>query len=81
MAKICIFCSSTDKAHQDYKDVAKEMGQLMGKKGHHLVYGGSHRGLMGELSKEFAEHSDEITEIIPKIFEDVAIKKHNYILT
>jgi cytokinin riboside 5'-monophosphate phosphoribohydrolase len=81
MKKICVFCSSTDKLHQDYVDTAKNLGQLLGKSGHHLVYGGSHRGLMGEVSKNFAEHSEEITEIIPKIFENVAIKEHNCIVT
>ena len=81
MTKICVFCSSTDGLHQDYVDIAKTTGNLLAQKGHHLVYGGSHLGLMGEVSKNFAEHSDEITEIIPKIFEHVAIKKHNCIVT
>ncbi|MBT3398139.1 TIGR00730 family Rossman fold protein [archaeon] len=81
MAKICVFCSSTDELNQDYIDTAIKMGQLMGEQGHHLIYGGSHLGLMGELSREFAEHSEEITEIIPKIFEHVAVKKHNCIVT
>jgi uncharacterized protein (TIGR00730 family) len=81
MAKICIFCSSTDGLHQDYIDTAKKTGELLAQKGHHLVYGGSHRGLMGEVSKSFAGHSNEITEIIPKIFEDVAVKKNNCIVT
>jgi len=81
MKKICVFCSSTDGLHEDYINIARKTGQLLGKNGHHLVYGGSHLGLMGEVSKNFAEHSDEITEIIPKIFEGVAIKKHNCIVT
>lgn len=81
MTKICVFCSSTGGLHQDYVETAKEMGQLIGERGHHLVYGGSHKGLMGTVSKEAAKHSDKITEIIPKIFEDVAIGKHNIIIT
>jgi uncharacterized protein (TIGR00730 family) len=80
MAKICIFCSSFGKVHQDYIDTAKKTGKLLAEKDHHLVYGGSHLGLMGEVSRSFAEHSDQITEIIPKIFEHVAIKKHNCII-
>ena len=38
-------------------------------------------GLMGELSKATAKHTNQITEIIPKIFENSAIKKHNIIIT
>ena len=81
MAKICIFCSSLEGLPQDYIDVAQKTGQLLAQENHHLIYGGSHRGLMGEVSKEFAKHSEEITEIVPKIFEHVAIKKHNIIMT
>jgi len=81
MVKICVFCSSTDGLSQDYIDAAKKMGQLLGEQGHHLVYGGSHRGLMGEVSRNFAEHSNEITEIIPKMWTDLVVGKGNTIIT
>lgn len=81
MTKICVFCSSVDNLSKEYIDVAGKLGKLMGEKGHHLVYGGSHRGLMGEVSKSFAEHSEEITEIIPKLWQDIAVRKGNTIVT
>ena len=81
MAKICVFCSSMDGTHQDYIDVARKTGQLLAQENHHLIYGGSHRGLMGELSREFAEHSNEITEIIPKMWTDLVVGKGNTIIT
>ncbi len=81
MTKICVFCSSLEGLHQDYIDVARKTGQLLAQENHHLVYGGSHRGLMGEVSKKFAEESDEITEIIPKMWVDIAVGKGNTIIT
>jgi len=81
MTKICIFCSSTSGLNQDYIDIARKMGQLMGEKGHHLVYGGSHRGLMGELASKFTEYSEEITEIIPKMWTNLVIGKGKTIIT
>lgn len=81
MAKICVFSSSADKLSGDFIKASKELGSLMGEFGHELVYGGTHRGLMGEVSKSFAKHSDKITEIIPKIFEGLAIKNAKIIVT
>ena len=81
MAKICVFCSSTNNLHQDYMDVARATGELLIKGNHHLIYGGSHRGLMGELSKSFAKYSNNLTEIIPKIWEDIAVRNGNTIVT
>ena len=67
MTKICVFCSATSDLPNEYIEVAKKTGELMSQKGHHLVYGGSHLGLMGEVSKSFANHSNEITEIMKTI--------------
>jgi cytokinin riboside 5'-monophosphate phosphoribohydrolase len=81
MAKICVFCSSSDNLSEDYIAVARETGRILGERKHHLIYGGSHRGLMGELSKSFAEHNGKITEIIPKMWEDLIVKRENAIVT
>ena len=70
MAKICVFCSSSENGiSESYRKVARETGKLLGEDNHHLIYGGSHRGLMGEVSKTFAKYNNEITEIIPKMWE------------
>lgn len=81
MAKICVFCSSSDNLSEDYIAVARETGRILGERKHHLIYGGSHRGLMGEVSKSFAESGGKITEIIPEMWEDLIVKKENAIIT
>lgn len=81
MTKICVFCSSMEDLPQKYINVARKTGQLLAEKNHHLIYGGSHRGLMGELSKSFAEHSKKITEIILEEWKNIAINNGNTILT
>jgi len=81
MTKICVFCSSMSNLSQDYVEVARRTGELLGKRNHQLIYGGSHRGLMGELSKSFVGYGQEIIEIIPKMWEDIVITKRKAIVT
>ncbi|MGV8152201.1 MAG: TIGR00730 family Rossman fold protein [Candidatus Nanoarchaeia archaeon] len=86
MANVCVFCSSAPESLliKDYVDAAKETGYLLEERGHNLIYGGSHRGLMGVVSKSFAQdngNSKRITEIIPKIWQRLIINKENAIVT
>jgi uncharacterized protein (TIGR00730 family) len=81
MAKICVFCSSRENLSSQYIEVAKRTGELLAKRNHHLVYGGSHRGLMGEVSKSFGQFSQNITEIIPKRWESIVINRERAIIT
>jgi uncharacterized protein (TIGR00730 family) len=81
MAKICVFCSASEDLPEDYLKLAREMGTILGQRGHHLVYGGSNLGLMGEVSRAFAKHGGEITEIIPEIWSDIIVNKENAIIT
>jgi cytokinin riboside 5'-monophosphate phosphoribohydrolase len=82
MAKICVFCSSSEAdLSEGYVADARRMGQLLGERKHHLVYGGSHKGLMGEVSKKFAEYHGKITEVIPEMWRDLIVKEENAIVT
>ncbi|WP_371479442.1 TIGR00730 family Rossman fold protein [Kitasatospora sp. NBC_00315] len=45
---ICVFCSAYSL--DDYTAPADEFARLLGERGHTLVWGGSHAGLMGRLA-------------------------------
>ena len=83
MAKICVFCSACSKIDKIYQDAAEELGRLIGKNGHTLIYGGSRLGLMGILSKSVNENGGRVVGIIPEHLhklaegEDEIIKARN----
>lgn len=49
MADICVFCSAADLS-DTYTEPAREFAELLGKRGHTLVWGGSDTGLMKVLA-------------------------------
>lgn len=72
MANICVFCSSSSKINDLYKKAAEELGELIGKQGHTLIYGGSRLGLMGILSKSVKENGGKVIGIIPEHLQKLA---------
>jgi uncharacterized protein (TIGR00730 family) len=44
---ICVFCSSSNKVVQEFKDAAHETGRILAEQGYHMVFGGGRLGLMG----------------------------------
>lgn len=48
--KICVYGASGDKLAREYFDAAEKLGELIGKGGHSLIFGGGQSGLMGALS-------------------------------
>ncbi|MBO4370894.1 MAG: TIGR00730 family Rossman fold protein [Paludibacteraceae bacterium] len=52
---IAVYCSSSDKIAECYRQVACGLGRLIGEKGHTLIYGGNACGLMGDVSSACAQ--------------------------
>ena len=50
MANIGVFCSSLD-GEKIFSEKAIELGAILAKENHSLVYGGGKLGLMGDLAK------------------------------
>ncbi|MBR1680565.1 TIGR00730 family Rossman fold protein, partial [bacterium] len=66
MKKVCVYCSASDGIAEIYYKDAQKMGELLGKNGYDLVYGGSDFGLMGTVSKSAKENGSHICGIMPK---------------
>jgi cytokinin riboside 5'-monophosphate phosphoribohydrolase len=64
--RICVFCSSSDAAGEHYKAAAAEMGALIARGGHELVFGGGVLGLMGAVARAARENGAPVTGIIPR---------------
>jgi uncharacterized protein (TIGR00730 family) len=63
---ICVFCSSSSAVDGRYVEAAKEMGALIARGGHRLVYGGGGFGLMGAMAEAAHENGGSVVGIIPR---------------
>ena len=62
---ICVYCGSGPGRDPRYMAAATALGELIGKGGHRLVYGGGNMGLMGAVSRSVKESGGHVTGIIP----------------
>ncbi len=47
---VCVYCSSSNKVGQIYKDATIELGTLLAEAGKTIIYGGAKSGLMGLIA-------------------------------
>ena len=70
MRNICVFCGSQSGTDSRYRQIAVELGHLLAQRGHGLVYGGGHVGLMGTIADAVLEAGGDVTGVIPKPMTD-----------
>ena len=63
--KICVFCGSSSGNDPAYIAAARELGTLMAKAGHELIYGGANIGLMGAVADAVLAEGGYVTGVIP----------------
>ena len=67
MQHICVYCGAANGISEKYVEVAQEMGKEIALRGHTLVYGGSHRGMMGEMARACTANGGKVVGIIPQV--------------
>ena len=70
---ICVFCGSSGKVDDAYRQAASQLGTLVGAKGFDLVYGGGHVGLMGLVADAALASGSSVLGVIPKFLQDYEI--------
>jgi len=63
---IAVFCSSSNRIADHYKQVAFHLGELIAEKGNKLVYGGATGGLMDAVAEGAQSKNGEIIGVIAK---------------
>src|SRR5215472_8588938 len=63
--RICVFCGSSVGARPAYAAAAKELGELMARRGIGLVFGGGCIGLMGTIADAVLAGGGEAIGVIP----------------
>lgn len=66
MQRIGVFCGSSGGARASYEAAAIEVADALAERGLGLVYGGSHRGLMGALADRMLARGGEVIGVIPR---------------
>lgn len=73
MKNVCVFASSSNKLASVYYQKAIEFGNLLGKNGYNVVYGGSRLGLMYACASATKENGGKILGIMPKKLVDFGV--------
>lgn len=70
---ICVFSSSSQDLDEVYIAAARKTGELMGKNGYNLVYGGGRLGLMYANAKAVKDFGGKVLGVIPQKLYDVGL--------
>ena len=71
---ITVYLGSNEGKTQGLKSAVRELGTWIGSAGHTLVYGGSKRGLMGELAESVLLAGGEVIGVEPQFFIDMGFE-------
>ena len=69
MKTICVFAGAANGVSPKFSKEAFRIGQMIGDKGHKIVYGGGRSGLMGAFADGALSCGANITGIIPEFLE------------
>jgi uncharacterized protein (TIGR00730 family) len=67
---ICVFCGSSKGRNPVFAEAARELGSLIAKNSHNLIYGGGNVGLMGIVADSVLSNGGEVVGIIPQFLKD-----------
>ena len=62
---VCVFCGSSTGKDSIFADAAREVGTLLARSGHTIIYGGGNIGLMGLIADAALAQGGKVTGVIP----------------
>ncbi|MGZ4625501.1 MAG: LOG family protein [Kineosporiaceae bacterium] len=65
MARICVFCSSSERIHPAHEQLAAELGTELARRGHDLVSGGGRVSMMGAVARAVRAGGGHTLGVIP----------------
>jgi len=75
---VCVYCGSSNRADQVYKDAALELGKALAQADLQLVYGGGQLGLMGLVADGVMKNGGRAIGYITQDLEDIE-GGHNFL--
>ena len=74
---ICVFGASSDRIDPAYFAAAQELGALIARGGHRLVFGAGREGLMGACARGVLEAGGRPLGIAPRFFDEPGVLLHD----
>lgn len=68
--RVCVFCSSSERAEPRLLEQGRELGGALARAGHELLYGGTPLGTMGALADGAREAGGRVVAVIPRFLVD-----------
>lgn len=65
---ICVYGGASADIDSSYIRAGEELGELMGKRGHDLVFGGGDDGMMGAVARGIKNGGGKILGVVPTFF-------------
>ncbi len=72
--RICVYGAASHTIDKKYIEAVEQMGEILAKRGHGLVFGGGGNGLMGAAARGFKRGGGNIIGVIPKFFKDEGVE-------
>ena len=66
LRRLCVFCGSSAGTLPEYAAAAQALGELLGRRGVEVVYGGGRVGLMGRLADACLKADGRVIGVIPE---------------
>ncbi len=73
MARICVFCSSSDRIAPEYIELAARVGTAIAARGHDLVSGGGRVSMMGAVAAATRAGGGHTLGVIPQALLDLEV--------
>jgi uncharacterized protein (TIGR00730 family) len=70
LQSVAVFCGSSSGVVSAYREAAREVGRLLGRRAIRLVYGGGHVGLMGVVADACLNAGGCVIGVIPQALAD-----------
>lgn len=78
--KIFVGCSSSNKIDGLYLKSARELGEMIAKNGHTLIFGSSNKGMMKEVYEGIKENGGKIISVFPKHYNGILTKVESNVI-
>ncbi len=72
---ICVFGAASNEINPEYMKKAQELGEVIAKRGHTLVFGAGNNGMMGASARGVKSAGGKITGVIPEFFREESIEQ------
>ncbi|MEQ9812943.1 MAG: TIGR00730 family Rossman fold protein [Azospirillaceae bacterium] len=73
---VCVYCGSSSRVDQAFKDAASALGRSVAARGMRLVYGGGRVGLMGLAADACLAAGGQVIGIIPGHIQELEVEHH-----